>query len=300
MSKNNKLSTQNPNNYRKFAYETIEIKMKQISILGCGWLGLPLAKALLKEGFSVKGSTTSVEKLKTLENIGIQSFQFALETNTAPDVLADFLDGSQTLIIAIPPKLRGKNKDYSDAENNSFVKKIENILPFIEKSKVENFLFISSTAVYGEANTVVDENTIAVPVTESGKQLLEIEQLLLANTDFKTTILRFGGLIGEDRNPARFLAGKENVPNPEAPINLIHLEDCIGIIQKIIRTDSWNLTLNAVTPFHPTRKEYYTQKAIAENLVPPTFNHEIPSIGKTILSDKLIEILDYKFTQLDL
>lgn len=300
MSKNNKLSTQNPNNYRKFAYETIEIKMKQISILGCGWLGLPLAKALLKEGFSVKGSTTSIEKLKTLENIGIQSFQFALETNAAPDVFADFLDGSQMLIIAIPPKLRGKNKDYSDAENNSFVKKIENILPFIEESKVENVLFISSTAVYGEANTIVDENTIAVPVTESGKQLLEIEQLLLANTNFKTTILRFGGLIGEDRNPARFLAGKENVPNPEAPINLIHLEDCIGIIQKIISTDSWNLTLNAVTPFHPTRKEYYTQKAISENLVPPTFNHEIPSIGKTILSDKLIEILDYKFTQLDL
>ena len=31
--------------------------MTQISILGCGWLGLPLAKALLKNGFSVKGST---------------------------------------------------------------------------------------------------------------------------------------------------------------------------------------------------------------------------------------------------
>lgn len=110
MSKNNKLSTQNPNNYRKFAYETIEIKMKQISILGCGWLGLPLAKAVLKEGISVKGSTTSIEKLTKLENIGIQSFQFALETKAAPDVLADFLDGSQTLIIAIPPKLRGKTR----------------------------------------------------------------------------------------------------------------------------------------------------------------------------------------------
>lgn len=274
--------------------------MKQISILGCGWLGLPLGKSLLEEGFLVKGSTTSVEKLTNLESIGIQSFVLALETNAAPEALANFLDGSQTLIIAIPPKLRGKNKDYSDAANNSFVKKIENILPFIQKSTVENVLFISSTAVYGEANTVVDENTITVPVTESGKQLLEIENLLLANTDFKTTILRFGGLIGEDRNPARFLAGKENVPNPEAPINLIHLEDCIGIIQKIIATNSWNTTLNAVTPFHPTRKEYYTQKAIAENLVPPTFNHEIPSIGKTILSDYLIQKLNYTFTKTDL
>lgn len=271
--------------------------MIQISILGCGWLGLPLAKALLKEGFSIKGSTTSAEKLETLENTGIQSFLLALDANTVPEVFADFLAGSKTLIIAIPPKLRGKNKDYTDAQNNSFVKKIENLLPFIQNSTVENVLFISSTAVYGEANDVVDENSLPFPVTESGKQLLEIEELLLTNSHFKTTILRFGGLIGEDRNPARFLAGKENVPNPEAPINLIDLEDCIGIILKIIGTNCWNTTLNAVTPFHPSREAYYTQKALEENLIPPTFNHENPSIGKTILSDYLIEKLNYTFTK---
>ncbi|AOZ98953.1 NAD-dependent epimerase/dehydratase family protein [Flavobacterium commune] len=271
--------------------------MTQISILGCGWLGLPLAKALLKEGFSIKGSTTSAEKLATLEENGIQSFLLALDANTVPDVFADFLAGSKTLIIAIPPKLRGKNKDYSDAQNNSFVKKIENLLPFIENSSIKNVLFISSTAVYGEANDVVDENSPTIPVTESGKQLLEIEKLLLAKTHFKTTVLRFGGLIGEDRNPARFLAGKENVPNPEAPINLIDLEDCIGIIIKILTTATWNTTLNAVTPFHPSREAYYTQKALEENLIPPTFNHENPSIGKTILSDYLIEKLNYTFTK---
>ena len=35
----------------------------QVSILGCGWLGLPLAKSLIEKGFSVNGSTTSVEKI---------------------------------------------------------------------------------------------------------------------------------------------------------------------------------------------------------------------------------------------
>jgi UDP-N-acetyl-D-mannosaminuronate dehydrogenase len=52
--------------------------MTQISILGCGWLGLPLAKALLENGFSVNGSTTSVEKLSVLENLGIQPYLIAL------------------------------------------------------------------------------------------------------------------------------------------------------------------------------------------------------------------------------
>jgi nucleoside-diphosphate-sugar epimerase len=274
--------------------------MRQISILGCGWLGLPLAKALLKEGFLVKGSTTSAGKLEALESAGIQPFLLALDSDYVPDVFADFLVGSETLIIAIPPKLRGKNKDYSDAQNNSFVKKISNLLPFIEHSAVENVLFISSTAVYGEVNEAINENTTPIPVTESGKQLLEIEELLVANTHFKTTILRFGGLIGPDRNPARFLAAKENVPNPDAPVNLIHQDDCIGIILKIIETRTWNTTLNAVTPFHPSRKEYYTQKALEQNMIPPTFNHENPSKGKTILSDYLIEKLNYTFTKIDL
>lgn len=269
--------------------------MKQISILGCGWLGLPLAKALVEKNIKVKGSTTSVEKLSILENTGIQPFLLALDSESIPDALPAFFEGSETLIIAIPPKLRGKNKDYSDANSNSFVKKIANLLPLLEQSSIQNLLFISSTAVYGDANATVDEHTKPIPVTESGKQLLAIENLLMENSHFKTTILRFGGLIGKDRHPARFLAGKENADNPEAPINLIHQDDCIGIITKVLETNTWGEILNAVTPYHPTREQYYTQNAVELNLVPPTFNHINPSTGKTILSDKLREVLDYTF-----
>ncbi len=274
--------------------------MTKVSVLGCGWLGLPLAKALIQEGYVVKGSTTSVDKQDLLENAGITHFPIALETENFSAPVDEFLAESETLIIAIPPKLRGKNKDYSDANKNSFVKKIENLLPYIENSTVKNLLFISSTAVYGDANATINDETPLSPVTESGKQLAEIEILLNQNPHFKTTILRFGGLIGPDRNPAQFLAGKENVANPEAPINLIHLDDCIGIILRILDTNSWGIQLNAVTPNHPSRKEYYTQKALESNLTPPTFNESIPSVGKTILSDRLIQLLDYQFIQLDL
>ncbi|WP_418264543.1 SDR family oxidoreductase [Flavobacterium faecale] len=274
--------------------------MTQISILGCGWLGFPLAKALVKDGFQIKGSTTSTDKKELLENAGITHFSFALETDTVSDIILDFLAGSEILIIAIPPKLRGKNKDYSDANKNSFVKKIENLLPYIEKSTVEKLIFISSTAIYGEVNATITEDSIPNPVTESGKQLLQIENLLMDNNQIKTTILRFGGLIGPDRNPARFLAGKENVANPDAPVNLIHLDDCIGIIQKILDKKAWNDHFNAAAPHHPSRKEYYTQKALEQELVPPTFNKTAPSIGKTIESEKLINQLKYTFTQLDL
>jgi len=267
--------------------------MTQISILGCGWLGLPLAKALLENGFSVNGSTTSQKKLSILENLGIQPYLIALSEDKTVGNLNDFLENSKILIIDVPPKLRGTEKE-------NFVSKIKNVIPFIEKSTVENLLFISSTSVYGEDNLVVTEETELNPDTESGRQLIQVEELLQSNSNFKTSILRFGGLIGEDRHPIKFLAGRKNIENPNAPINLIHQEDCIGIIKKIIELNSWNETFNAVTPFHPSRKEYYTQKAIEFNLEIPEFNAENSSFGKTISSSKIETILGYSFSKLKL
>jgi nucleoside-diphosphate-sugar epimerase len=267
--------------------------MTRISILGCGWLGLPLAKTLLENGFSVKGSTTSIDKLSVLENLGIQPYLIALSENETTGNLDVFLENSKILIIDVPPKLRG-----SATEN--FVSKIKNVIPFIEKSSVENVLFISSTSVYGEDNLVVTEETELNPDNESGKQLVQAEQLLQSNLNFKTTILRFGGLIGENRHPIKFLAGRKNIDNPNAPINLIHQEDCIGIILGILELDSWNETFNAVTPFHPSRKEYYTQKAIDLNLDLPEFNAEKSTFGKTILSSKIETVLRYSFVKLKL
>ncbi|NRT13016.1 NAD(P)H-binding protein [Flavobacterium sp. 14A] len=269
--------------------------MRQISVLGCGWLGLPLAKALLQQEFTVKGSTTTSEKLPSLNQAGIKAYLIELESDKAPLNIGDFLEGSETLIIAIPPRLRGKNKDYSDANANSFVKKITMLLPTIEKAAISHLLFVSSTAIYGDINTDIYESTPPQPQTESGKQLLEIEQILQQQTAFKTTIVRFGGLIGPNRNPARFMAGKEGISNPDAAVNLIEQEDCINIILRIIATNTWGEDFNAAAPYHPGREKYYTAKAIEQGLVPPVFDHSKPSEGKTINSDKLIKMLNYTF-----
>ncbi|HNP31810.1 MAG TPA: NAD(P)H-binding protein [Flavobacterium sp.] len=265
--------------------------MKQISILGCGWLGLPLAKSLIEKGFSVKGSTTSLEKISVLENAGIDAFQIEIGENKIKGDIVSFLKNSEILIIDFPPKLRGNS-------NENFVKKIQNLILYIEKSNVEKVIFTSSTSFYADGTSTalsVTESTKPNPDTESGKQLLEAEILLQNNTNFKTTIIRFGGLIAEDRHPVYHLAGKQGLENSEAPINLIHLTDCIGIIEKIIEIDIWNNTFNAVAPFHPTRKEYYGQKAMELGLPLPEFAEVTTSFGKTIFSNYLEETLDYKF-----
>ena len=274
--------------------------MKQISILGCGWLGLPLAKALLEKGFLVKGSTTSEEKILVLKTAGIIPHIIKLPLASGAQAMdfekteTDlFLANSEILILDIPPKLRGDSQE-------DFVWKITSLLPFIEKSTITKVLFVSSTSVYADGGLTmpsITEATMPNPETESGKQLLAVEKLLQDNTHFQSTIVRFGGLIGNDRHPIKFLAGRKNTENPDAPINLIHQEDCIGIIKKIIETNSWNETFNAVAPYHPTRKEYYTQKAILLNLPLPEFDETKTSVGKTISRSKIETVLGYGFKE---
>lgn len=277
--------------------------MKQISILGCGWLGLPLAKTLIEKGNSVNGSTTSENKLSTLKDLGINPFlvllsgvEGALESESISESINTFLAESEILIIDIPPKLRAADPN---SEKKVFVEKIQTLIPFIEKSTVKKVLFVSSTSVYGDDNDFINEETIPNPEAESGKQLFLAENLLQENQNFETTILRFGGLIGEDRHPVKFLAGKENLENPDAPINLIHQNDCIRIIEEIINQSKWNEVFNAVAPFHPTREEYYTNKAIEMNLVKPKFSSEKSNIKKVISSEKIESSLNYKFVLKD-
>lgn len=264
--------------------------MPAIAVLGCGWLGLPLAQSLIGKGFHVAGSTTAAAKLPVLEMAGIVPFQICLTEKGIEGDISHFLESAEILIIDIPPKLRGNG-----AEN--FVQKINNLIPFIEKSGVKKLLFIGSTSVFADNVLAVTEDSQPQPNTENGQQLFEAEESLRRNPNFQTTILRFGGLIGEDRNPVRFLSGKKGIENPDAPVNFIHQKDCIGLIQTIIEKEKWGEIFHGVSPQHPSRKNYYTQKAADLGLPLPEFDHEKPSVGKTVSGKKTQLVLGYEFQQ---
>jgi nucleoside-diphosphate-sugar epimerase len=271
--------------------------MNFITILGCGWFGLPLAKSLLSKGYNVKGSTTSATKLKTLKEAEIMPFQIQLNEQEIIGNVSDFLHETDVLIIAIPPGLR---KEILSSEQMTFINKMKILIPYIEKSGIQKVLFVSSTSVYGDRFPIVEytESTQNHPDTESGRQLVLSEKLLQSNIHFKTTVIRFGGLLGEDRHPIKFLAGRTQIENPDGPVNFIQREDCIGIIIKALDfayKDKWGETFNAVAPQHPTRKNYYQKKAQQFNLPLPNFVEDTKSKGKIISSKKVETILDYSF-----
>ncbi|GAB3814760.1 hypothetical protein GCM10028895_08160 [Pontibacter rugosus] len=62
-----------------------------VSIMGCGWLGLPLAEQLVKQGYTVKGSTTTAAKQALLEEKNIQPYLLNLaDEQVDEEQLQDF------------------------------------------------------------------------------------------------------------------------------------------------------------------------------------------------------------------
>lgn len=263
---------------------------KQISILGTGWLGLPLAKALLKEKYIIKGSTTSEDKLTNLKDVGIHPSLIKVKESGPKGSIDSFLEGSEILIINIPQGLR------RNPESN-FVDKIRNLMPFIAQSTIKKTLFISSTSVFSdqEGFPLITSETIPNASSNAGKQLIQTEQILRDNPNFETTILRFAGLFDARRHPASMLSKRKNIKNPQAPVNLIHREDCIGIIKRIIEVDHWNDTFNSSYPEHPPKAEYYSTICKQMGLTIPNYDYETSSKGKIIDTDKTSKVLGYTF-----
>ncbi len=249
-----------------------------IGIIGCGWLGFPLAKSLIHDGYNLHGSTTNKDKLDTLEKEGIKPFLVILGEESVSGSLAEFLDQVDILIINIPPRLRGNYKE-------NYVLKMNLLHNEIGKSSVKKIVFVSSTSVYGAAEGEVTEDTFPIPVTESGRQLVEAEKIFQNDKSIQTTILRFGGLIGPNRHPISMLSGKKGLSNGNERINLIHLDDCIHLIKTVLENNWWDQIFNGVYPDHPLKRDYYYQMADKNMLPRPQYlNPESKKSGKIILS----------------
>ena len=259
-------------------------RIKTVSILGCGWYGLALAERLRARSYAVKGSATSAQKTEILKNNGIEAFLINLNSPDAVEQSAFFT--TDLLIITVPPKQVTESFDY--------LQLVDVLTSRIIQHGIKNILFISSTSVYGDANSTVTEIDVPEPTSESGKLLLMAEQKLMECPAFSTTVLRFGGLYGPGRDPGKFLAGKKMVANGLAPVNLIHLEDCLGLTLKIITSETFGCVFNACSPAHPSRKDFYTRAAIESKLDAPHFINECKS-WKIVSSVKTGELLDYQF-----
>jgi len=222
-----------------------------------------------------------------LREKGILPYQVILFADHAEMDNPEFFK-ADLVIVSIPPRR-------TDDVERVFPAQIGQLVHYLEEYQVPRVLFISSTSVYPESAGIVKEEDAVSPDKNSGRALIEAENLLGRSKAFKTTVVRFGGLIGADRNPARFLARQKGVVDGSKPVNLIHRDDCIQIILELIRQEVWGEVFNACCPEHPEKREFYEAASEISGIQPPVFGQRSSSSGKIVDSTKLVKRLNYSF-----
>lgn len=265
---------------------------RSVSVLGCGWLGLPVAATLVKAGYAVKGSTTTPGKLEALENTGVQPFLIDLYQSDHIADMASFLK-SEALVISFPPGIRG-------GRGADFLPAVRRLADEILHSPVRHVVFVSSTSVYPNTNGEVNESTTLPAGSASGQALQKAETMLLALPDKSVTILRMAGLVGYDRQPARFFVGKTGLKNGGEAVNLVHRDDCVAILQQLLEKPEVSGIFNCCSDTHPLKAHFYAEAANKMGLQPPVFDDEPSSAFKIVSNKKLKATLNYTFIYPDL
>lgn len=255
---------------------------KTVSVCGCGWLGLPLAEYLLSKGYAVTGSKRTDEGVALLKNKGIEGVVFDI-FNTDSAQTTNVLFDTDVFIANIPPGRK-------TLEGDGFVTAMKAMIDAAKAGNVKQFIFVSTTSVYGEVKGNVIESTECHPDTASGRAHRELETYVQAQFPENGVIVRFSGLVGGSRHPAKFLAGREGIANGKDPVNLVHRDDCISAMEAIIGNQLGGEILHLSASKHPTREAYYQWAAAELGLPEPQFVAE-GGEGKRICPDFSLKAL---------
>ena len=231
----------------------------RIAIIGCGWVGERLAKYLVGKNHHVIATTTSPEKIVPLQKVATEVY--LLDFNATIDF--GFLAAVDMTIFSMPISRNGWHQGFEKL-NNEFPKTI----------------LFSSTGVYPQENKVFTEKD-----TDNLRADILASENLVRQKYPQTNILRFGGLMGDERALKNMF--KNRTPeNPGKPTNYIHYEDILPIVDHFLHSEIKAETYNIVAPEHPS---------IAEVL-----NIESENNGdhkqRIISSEKLIQDFNYTFT----
>ncbi|HHK8163839.1 TPA: NAD-dependent epimerase/dehydratase family protein, partial [Serratia marcescens] len=167
--------------------------MKKVAIIGLGWLGMPLALALMGRGYDVVGSKTTPDGVEAARMSGIECYQLELtpELVCDPDDLESLLR-VDALVVTLPAR---RTVEGSENYFNAVRMLVDSAMAF----GVPRVIFTSSTSVYGETAGTLREESPLRPVSPSGRVLAELERWLHELPNTSVDILRLAGLVGVDR-----------------------------------------------------------------------------------------------------
>ena len=200
----------------------------RVVILGCGYVGLELARQLIERGHEVVGVRRSDEGLRAVEATGATAVRADV---TDPDSL-DAIPDADSVVFAASSGGRG-----AEAAREVYVDGLRTAVDaFGERDDVpDRFVYTSSTGVYGDHDgDWVDETTPLEPTTEKTRVLVEAERIARERTaeyGIHGQVARFAGLYGPERyRLERYLEG----PVTAGYLNMIHRDDAAGAVDHLL------------------------------------------------------------------
>lgn len=246
-------------------------------IVGCGYLGLRVARMWREGGHRVSAVTRSAERAAALRAEGLTPI---VADVMRPETLAA-LPSAEVLLYAV-----GFDRAAGHARREVYVQGLENVVRAASE-RIARWVYVSSTSVYGQsAGEWVDEESACEPASEGGRVCLEAEQLMRnVGGIHKCVILRLSGIYGPGRLIARLDGLRSGTPvsgDPEAWLNLIHVDDAARIASVCAERGGGNRTFLVSDDRPVTRRAYYTRLAELAGAPVPEFTGEDAERGRTV------------------
>ncbi len=239
-------------------------------VIGCGYLGVRVARLWREAGHAVATLTRSGERAMQLAG---QGFAPIVGDIAHRDALGK-LPQAETVLYAV-----GYDRAAGLTHRQVYVGGLENTLAALAASQhaeaLRRFIYISTTGVYAACDhDWVDEDAACDPNTPGAKAHLEAEQLLMASPfGNRAIVLRMAGLYGHERIPRRdeLAAGRPIAAAVEGFVNLIHVDDAAAAVVAAEGRAAVPRVFNVADGNPANRREYLEEIARLANAPPPQF-----------------------------
>jgi nucleoside-diphosphate-sugar epimerase len=249
--------------------------MRDLFIIGCGYVGARIACKYRDLGESVTGIVRSDAGLARLRQLGIPGVRCDLATD---DPAALGLGDARVFHLAPPP---------GSGTRDPYTRRL--VDAFARGGHPRRLVYIGTTGVYGDcAGHWIDETHPTRPVAERSLRRLDAEEALRGwsrESGRDLAILRVAGIYGPERLPLeRIRAGTPMVAPDDAPYtNRIHVEDLVTACLAAMDRAPSGAVYNACDGHPSTMTDYFLEVAAAAGLPSP------PLISREEAADRLSE-----------
>jgi nucleoside-diphosphate-sugar epimerase len=217
----------------------------RVLIIGCGYVGLPLGKELVRLGHEVYGVRRSEAANAEMTAAGIRPVN--VDISKAEELAK--LPGPFDWVVNLVSSSKGGVEEYREAYLNG----TKNLIDWLQSAPPKKYVYTSSTSVYGQTDGApVKETAPTNPASETSKLLVETEKLLLTAAQEKklaAVILRVAGIYGPDRGHLflQYLNNEAKLDGTgERWLNMIHVDDVAGCIIAALKSGRAGEIYNAV------------------------------------------------------